>query len=468
MRKVLILGGGVSGLALEYFLKTAPEIEVCGLERQKYLGGHAHTWEEGGVYWDEGPHIFFGSEEVVSPFFDFSECTEQEATVLNYADGLWINHPIYVNLHPLPLDQKLKMVNSLSTAKAQNDLNGSETPENYLEWLFLNYGKEYAESFPIRYNKKYWRTDLVGMSTDWIDNRMFKPSLEQIQLGAKEPQYLHYIKRFKYPKKGGFSSFYRHAIEDSRFETESNILSIHLEDKYVITSTGKYSYDILINTIPLPKFISLCADAPKSVSDAGSLLKCSKLTLVNLKISGEVLPRFHWAYFHDEKLLSTRITNYSLLNMNVTSEEHISEGNNEIDTMTYLQVEVYESAEQLIGLATSEIVDKVILELKKIGLIHTNASVTATAHTAESANVIFDLQRKPALEEIYTFLAKYGLPRDSNEFSANYSQKDSLIHQKQNELYLLGRFGQWNYYWTHDCVRKARDIASQILNFEMG
>jgi len=167
----------------------------------------AHTWEEDGIYWDEGPHVFFGSEEVVSPFFEFSECTEQEATVLNYADGLWINHPIYVNLHPLPSDQKLRMVNSLLTAKAQNDLNESETPANYLEWLLLNYGKEYAESFPIRYNKKYWRTDLVGMSTDWIDNRMFKPSLEQIQLGAKEPQYLHYIKRFKYPKKVVFLAF---------------------------------------------------------------------------------------------------------------------------------------------------------------------------------------------------------------------------------------------------------------------
>ncbi len=465
MRKILILGGGVSGLALEYFLKNAPEIEVCGLERQKYLGGHAHTWEEDGFYWDEGPHIFFGSEEKVSPFFDFSECTEQEATVLNYADGFWINHPIYVNLYSLPSDQKSKMVKSLSTAKAQSDLNQSETPENYLEWLIQNYGKEYAESFPIRYNRKYWRTDLVGMSTDWIDNRMFKPSLEQIQLGAKEPQYLHYIKRFKYPKKGGFSSFYRHAIEESRFETESNIISIHLDDKYVMTSRGKYSYDILINTIPLPKFIGLCTDVPKSVEEAGSFLKCSTLTLVNLKISGEVLPRFHWAYFHDEKLLSTRITNYSLLNKNVTPGEHKSEGNIENDTTTYLQVEVYESAEQSNSFATSEIANKVMFELKKIGLLHANATVSATTHTTESANVIFDLKRKPALEQIYTFLEKYGLPRDSNEFAANYSLKNSPNFQKQHGLYLLGRFGQWNYYWTHDCVRKAKDIASQILNF---
>ena len=279
---------------------------------------------------------------------------------------------------------------------------------------------------------------------------------------------MHYIKRFKYPKRGGFSSFYRHAIEDSKFETESNIISIHLDDKYVITHKGKYSYDILINTIPLPKFIGLCADVPKSVAEAGSLLKCSKLTLVNLKISGEVLPRFHWAYFHDEKLLSTRITNYSLLNKNITPEEHISEGNNEIDTTTYLQVEVYESAEQLNSFATSEIANKVMFELKKIGLLHANATVSATTHTTESANVIFDLQRKPALEAIYTFLEKYGLPRDSNEFSANYSLKNSRVYQKQNELYLLGRFGQWNYYWTHDCVRKARDVASQILDFEMG
>jgi protoporphyrinogen oxidase len=467
LKKVLILGGGVSGLALEYYLKNAPGIEVCGLEREKYLGGHAHTWEENEVFWDEGPHIFFGSEETVSPFFDFSDCTEQEATVLNYADGVWINHPIYVNLYALPFDQKSRLVNSLSNAKAQTDLGESTSPENYLEWLFLNYGHDYSELFPIRYNKKYWRTDLMTMATDWIDNRMFKPSLEQIELGAKAPQHLHYIKRFKYPKKGGFSSFYLHAIKNSKFETESDILSINLEDKYVVTTRGKYFYDILVNTIPLPKFITLCANIPESVAKAGNSLKSTRLTLVNLKISGEVLPRFHWAYFHDEDLLSTRITNYSLLNKSISSTEEKSGSENEILTTTNLQVEVYESESLLNGLSTSEIVEQVIEELRKIGLIPTTALVTATAHTTEWANVIFDLERKPALEEIYMFLTKFGLPRGSNEFSANYPSNETPIRSNHNGLYLLGRFGQWNYYWTHDCVKKARDISLQIQNVEM-
>lgn len=468
MKKVLILGGGVSGLALEYYLRNAPGIEVRGLEREKYLGGHAHTWEENEVFWDEGPHIFFGSEEAVAPFFDFSDCTEQEATVLNYADGVWINHPIYVNLHSLPLEQKLRMVHSLSNAKAQTDLEESSLPENYLEWLFLNYGQEYSESFPIRYNRKYWRTDLATMATDWIDNRMFKPSLDQIQRGANEPQYLHYIKTFKYPKNGGFSRFYQHAIESSKFENESNILSIHLEDKYVITTRGKYFYDILINTIPLPKFISLCANVPEVVKNSANLLKCSRLTLVNLKISGEVTPKFHWAYFHDENLLSTRITNYSLLNENVSPTAEKSDSENEAFSSTRLQVEVYESESRLNGFATSEVVEKVIKELREIGLIQETASVTATAHTTEWANVIFDLQRKPALEEIYSFLERFGLPRNSSEFSANYPSNEPLTHGDHNELYLLGRFGQWNYYWTHDCVKKAREVSSIIRDVEIG
>ena len=359
------------------------------------------------------------------------------------------------------------MVNSLTNAKAQSDLNSSTLPENYLEWLITNYGDEYAQLYPIRYNKKYWRTNLVSMSTDWIDNRMFKPSLEQIDLGAKEPQYLHYIKSFKYPKKGGYSSFYQHAIDNSRFEVDSEVLSINLEDKFVVTTKGKYFYDILINTIPLPKFIRLCDNVPESVAKAGNLLKSSKMTLVNLKINGDVHPKFHWAYFHDEELLSTRITNYSLLNRNITLAEERPDEAERIGPRTYLQVEVYESEEQLTGMTSSQIVDQVILELKKIGLIDKKASVTATSRTTEWANVIFDLQRRPALELIYAFLAKYGLPRDLSEFSANYPSKTSAVNRKQNELYLVGRFGQWNYYWTHDCVRKARDVSLQIQNIEM-
>jgi protoporphyrinogen oxidase len=468
VKKVLILGGGVSGLALEYYLRNTPGIEVRGLEREKYLGGHAHTWKESEVFWDEGPHIFFGSEEAVTPFFDFSDCTEQEATVLNYSDGNWINHPVYVNLHSLPLDEKLRMVNSLSNAKAQTDLGESQPPKNYLEWLFLNYGQEYSESFPIRYNKKYWRTDLATMDTDWIDNRMFKPSIDQIQLGANEPQYLHYIKTFRYPKNGGFSRFYQHAIESSKFEKESNILSVHLEDKYVTTTRGKYFYDVLVNTIPLPRFIGLCANVPERVRNSANSLKSSRLTLVNLKISGEVTPRFHWAYFHDENLLSTRITNYSLLNENVLPTAERPDGEYKSFPTTLLQVEVYESESQPNGHTTSEIIAKVVKELRGIGLIQATTSVTATAHTTDWANVIFDLQRKPALEEIYSFLESFGLPRNKSEFSANYVSNESLTHGVHNELYLLGRFGQWNYYWTHDCVKKAKEVSSLIQDIEMG
>jgi protoporphyrinogen oxidase len=156
------------------------------------------------------------------------------------------------------------------------------------------------------------------------------------------------------------------------------------------------------------------------------------------------------------------------LNENVSPTVEKSDSENEAFPSTHLQVEVYESESRLNGFATSEVVEKVIKELREIGLIQETASVTATAHTTEWANVIFDLQRKPALEEIYSFLERFGLPRNSSEFSANYPSNEPLTHGDHNELYLLGRFGQWNYYWTHDCVKKAREVSSIIRDVEMG
>jgi protoporphyrinogen oxidase len=67
------------------------------------------------------------------------------------------------------------------------------------------------------------------------------------------------------------------------------------------------------------------------------------------------------------------------------------------------------------------------------------------------------------LEVIYEFLEKFGLPRQANEFNANFAEMNQS-NSPANDLFLVGRFAQWNYYWTHDCAKKAKEVAHQIVN----
>ena len=65
------------------------------------------------------------------------------------------------------------------------------------------------------------------------------------------------------------------------------------------------------------------------------------------------------------------------------------------------------------------------------------------------------------MEKIFDYLEEYGLGRTNNEFSANLIES---VSTPMSSLFLVGRFAQWNYYWTHDCARKAKIVANQISN----
>jgi hypothetical protein len=133
------------------------------------------------------------------------------------------------------------------------------------------------------------------------------------------------------------------------------------------------------------------------------------------------------------------------------------------DTYTSLQVEVYESEKNPFSYSHKHIAEKVVTELHEIGVIPETTKCEVSTFYTKIANVIFDLERNASLEVIYEFLEKFGLPRHANEFKANFADMYQSTSQA-NDLFLVGRFAQWNYYWTHDCAKRAKEVASQIVS----
>ena len=453
MERVVILGAGISGLATEYFLKQESSVSVSGYEKNPYHGGHAFSWKENEAIWDEGPHVFFGKINDVEPFFDFTVDAEQPATVLNFADGDWIPHPIYVNLFALSEDKRREMTSSLLGASAQHEKNHLDSTQDYRSWLVGAYGENFSENYPMKYTRKYWRTKPELMSTDWIGQRMFMPSKLEIIEGTKRPQQLHYINIFRYPKDGGYTKYFSKSISNSNFKLNSLITGINLSKKTIQIGVEKADYDVLVNTIPMTSFIKLLSDVPSEIRAASQNLECTSLLLVNFQIESIIEPYFHWAYIHDEDLLSTRITNYSNLKIRQIS-----------DKFSYLQVEVYETTEMPFLKSHEDIANEVENELRKMGLIKLGVKVSKTFHYSRHANVIFGHSRIKNLKLIYDFLSEFGLKRDVNENSPNFVPRTLSNTNSKQELFLSGRFAQWNYYWTHDCVKRAREVSREIAN----
>jgi oxygen-dependent protoporphyrinogen oxidase len=64
MKDVVILGGGISGLSLAWYLKKqhGPKINITLLEKEEHMGGWFATLEKDGFVFDVGPHYLFTME----------------------------------------------------------------------------------------------------------------------------------------------------------------------------------------------------------------------------------------------------------------------------------------------------------------------------------------------------------------------------------------------------------------------
>ena len=86
------------------------------------------------------------------------------------------------------------------------------------------------------YTEKYWTVKAKSLETKWVGNRMYKPSIEEIENGCKSDitPNTYYAKEMRYPKKGGYKSFLKPMIKNLDIRTNSNINRIDLKNKKIM------------------------------------------------------------------------------------------------------------------------------------------------------------------------------------------------------------------------------------------
>ncbi|MGI4743434.1 MAG: protoporphyrinogen/coproporphyrinogen oxidase [Janthinobacterium lividum] len=452
---VTILGAGLAGLSVSYHLGH----ENCHIfEQNTYAGGHIHSEVRDGFTWDEGPHVSFTKHDYVRELFAAStDFLEYPVFPSNYYKGTWIAHPAQTNLYALPEAIKQDCIASFLDSRRSEDTTLA-APTNYQEWLELAFGKTFANTFPKAYTEKYWTTSPKNLTTDWVGARVYYPNTDDVLNGAKGPlpTSTHYITSIRYPKKGGYFSFAKKIAADANISYGKKLSSISFSEKTITFSDGsKVAYEKLVNTIPLPILIQQ-SDAPIQIKEAASKLSCSSVILVNVVAAHDAKRSDNWIYVYDKDKYSSRINFTELL-----SPE------NGLSGQTGIQVEVYFSKYTPLDKSSDDIAQAVCAELIEMGLVESDESILSVhSKSVEWANVIFDKQRKESLNEILAYLTQYGLLREeddlqpSSEWDAKV--KDSPIKNNRAQLFLAGRFGQWKYYWTDDCVLRGK-FLSQII-----
>lgn len=454
--KIIVLGAGLAGLSASYHLGHD---RCLILEKQEKAFGHIQSEKIENFTWDEGPHLSFTKYDYVKELFEKSvkgKFLEYEVKTANYYKGHWIPHPAQTNLYAVPEGLRKKC---LEDFRKQREKKSESVSENYDQWLKYAYGETFAETFPSVYTEKYWTIAPEKLDTDWVGKRMYYPSVDDVENGAKGPlpEETHYIKKIRYPKNGGYQSYGEIFKQNANIQYGSEVTGISFKEKKItLNGSETVHYDKLINTLPLDYLISI-SDAPENVKEAAESLLCTSVLLINVAANHPTVRPENWFYVYDKDKYSTRI--------NCT--EKLSP-NNAPDGTTGVQVEVYFSDKKPITFSKDKIAKDVVDELVEMGFIQSKEDVIYTHKKwIEWANVVFDLERREAHQRILCWLEKHGLVREEDDLepTTDWDKKFENIKNNQNSsIWLAGRFGQWKYYWTDDCVLRGKFIADYFYD----
>ena len=417
----LVLGSGIAGISAGCHLKTQGE-QVVIFERNSDWGGLCGNFTIDGFRFDKFVHFSFAPDEYTKNIFENSSPTYAHPSIsYNYYNGYWLKHPAQNNLAPLPVDEKVEIIKGFVNRKHT----AVEDIQDYEEWLRVQYGDYFAEHFPLKYTRKYWGVEAKELETKWVGNRMHSPDLEEVLRGAFEVQdkNFYYTNYMKYPKKGGFRSILNNCRDglDIRFNKE--VVHIDTTNKIVEFKDGTTAeYTRLISSLPLPEIIKMLDDVPEEVKTAAENLMHTSGYMVSLGFNKPDIAKHLWFYIYDEDILASRV--YS---PNLKSPDNVPEG------CSSLQAEIFFSNKAKIP-AADKVLENTIKKLIEMGIFKEEDLIVKDIRFEKYANVIFD-------KDIYK----------NRALVLKYIQEQGIES--------IGRFGKWEYMWTHQAFEDGRKVT---------
>lgn len=423
--KNIVLGAGIAGIASAFELKKNLFNSVI-LEKNNNWGGLLDNFVIQGFRFDKFVHFSFSNNEYVNEIFFQTKFIAHEPISYNRYNKHWLKHPAQNNLFPLEEEEKEKI---LKDFKNREDKNISDIA-NYEEWLRVQYGNYFAENFPMIYTEKYWTVRAKDLETKWVGNRMYKPTLEEVEEGCKTDKTpnTYYTKEMRYPEKGGYKSFLEPMVKDLDIRVNSCVNKIDIDRKEITLTDGSiYYYDNLISSLPLTEICKLIENVPDFVLQACDRLNYTSGYLISLGFNKKEIADKLWFYIYDKNILTSRVYSPSM-----KSPDNAPEG------CSSFQAEIYYNKGNKKSLTDLQILDQTINDFIKMGLFDEEDLVVRDIRCEKYANVVFD-------HNIYE------------------NRKVVLDFLRDSKIISVGRFGEWDYFWSDQSLISGRDGARELM-----
>ena len=411
MKRIAIIGAGVSGLTVAQQLKDRYKVTVY--EKESTPGGLIRCRRVGGnLYHICGGHVFNSKRhDVLEWFWDRfdrdAEFTKADRnSVVFMKDGKHIPYPIENHIYLFDDETQKRFIDDLVTiARAE----GYE-PQNFEEFLKNRFGETLYRLYFQPYNEKVWRRSLTNVPLSWLEGKLPMPTVQEMIYNninqIKEKNFVH--STFWYEKMNGSQFIADRLAQDIDVRYDSGVECIkRVADGWIV---NEEQYDAVVfcgNVKQLPSMLK-GVDLTGFVTDIDAL-EYHGTTSVFCEIDKNP---YSWIYLPDNRYDSHRII----------CTGNFASSNNVQDKMT----------------ATVEFTDEISKEeiLKQLGTIPMNPKY---------------------LDHHYN---KYTYPiQDKNTRSMIAGLKNHLAAE---QFYFTGRFADWEYYNMDVAIGAAIDMCKSL------
>ena len=426
MKRYGILGGGIAGLSLSYFL--GPDSEV--LEKDGTCGGLCRSYHTQGFTYDLGGHILFSKDQEILDF-ELSMLGDKAGQFYR-RNSVWFKKRFV----------KYPFENGLSVLDKQDNFeclfhfiqNQPGPQNNFRDWIYNTFGKGLAEKYLIPYNTKIWNTAPELMQTQWVE-RIPKPPLEDIvksALGIETEGYVHQL-HFYYPKSGGFEELPKafEAHVKDRIVTNFPVSEIRRTAGgwHVANGKGEREYEKLINTMPIFDFIKALKGVPPEVQKAVADLKYNSLIVVMVGVAKPQLTDNFAVYVPQEDLPFHRLCFYGYF-----GNAYVPEGS----SSAVAEITANEG-DDVWSMTDKQIASVVVDGLDKEGFLNKKDVYLTEVQRTKYAYVIYDLDYEKNTSIIYNWCRQQGIEQ-------------------------CGRFAEFRYYNSDAVIRSAKTVSSRLLS----
>lgn len=417
--KIAIIGTGISGLSVANLLKDKGH-EIVLFEKQDRHGGLIKCDVIDTVLFHKvGGHVFNSkNQQVLDWFWSYFDKESEFVKVKRNAKILFqdkiIGYPIENYLYKLNKETVSCIINELIDLQ-KNESKSPFSYSNFEEFLKNNFGNTLYQIYFKPYNNKIWKTDLSTIPMDWLEGKLPMPNFKEIIISnivaEEEDQMVH--SSFFYPKQGGSQFIVDRLSKNLDIRNNQKISSISkYNDKYTLNEETGFDKIIYCGDIrQLPDYMeSLLADNV-NIDNIHKLRSNGTSNLLCETDSNDI----SWLYIPEEFTDAHRIIYTG----------NFSDSNNGNHTRKTCVVEFSGKVEY----------ERMLEEIKKLP-----GNLTPITYNFEpNSYIVHDKGTKELINNIKS------------------------IFEKEN-IYLLGRFAEWEYYNMDKCIESAMAIAEKLNN----